>query len=93
MTNKLIGIEGNRVVPIESKKEPTEKMYEFTLLPTDQSGNSTVFNSFGVLIVTPGFVGIGDKDGTEVRTVVPLNNLKYVRPAEVAPIGAPQGSA
>lgn len=69
MSGKLVGLDGSKV---EVSKKPAERLYEFTI-----SANGTVdsFTSFGVLVVTPGFVGVGDPDGTEIRTVVPLGQL------------------
>jgi hypothetical protein len=72
MSGKLVGLDGSKV---EVSKKPIERLYEFVI-----SANGAVdsFTSFGVLVVTPGFVGVGDPDGTEIRTVVPLGILVRV---------------
>lgn len=82
----LTSIDGKKLGDTKPK-EPQERLYQFVI----RNGQETnVFTSFGVLVVTPGFIGIGDKEGTEIRTVVPLDNVVYVKEAEMA---AAQGSA
>lgn len=85
---KLVGISGNKVEEIT--KKPPERNYQFTIMTP--GGGTETFDSYGVLVVTPGFVGIGDQDQTEIRTVVPLGLL--VKVVAVGPsINTPVGSA
>lgn len=87
----LVGIQGNKVVDIEKKaKEPQEKMYDFTHISGE--GGVDTFSAFGVLVVTPGFVGVGDKEQTEIRAVVPLSVLVRVRESQSV-ASTSQGSA
>ncbi len=81
----LVGISGNKVVDIAAKaKEPTERQYEII------TNEGEAISAFGVLVVAPGFVGIGDKDQTEIKAVVPFQNFKY---AQEAVMGKTQGTA
>ena len=87
----LTTIDGKKLSP-DKPKEPTERMYQFVMRPMGPNQPEKIFESFGVLVVTPGFVGVGDKEQTEIRTVVPLDNVWYVKELG-STMGATQGSA
>lgn len=89
----LVGIQGNKVVPIEkAPKKPQERLYRFVMVPVEAGKEPDEFTSYGVLVVTPGFVGIGDPDNTEIRAAVPFEKLFYVTAAQSVGSAA-QGSA
>ena len=89
---KLISLDGNKLEAEPKEELPVESEFEIILNDEGQ----TRLTGTGVLVITPGFVGIGNNKQTEIRAVVPFGLIKFVQrigPAAQSVSDQPKGSA